>query len=531
MASTSSIPTLTNTSASIACPILCTTLSIPHDPLTLTSLSSASLILQAGGLVAFPTETVYGLGASALSQSAVSKIYKAKGRPSDNPLIVHVSSEEMLWDLIPDGKAGVPTIYEPLIKKFWPGPLSMIFPLTEKAGAKPPIRRVTTLVTAGLPSLAIRMPSHPLALSLIRQSNLPLAAPSANLSSRPSPTTAAHVFTDLGTNRGLGAILDGGECQVGVESTVVDFVIDQEGRSQVRILRAGGVSAEELEECLREAGFHQGSAERAGSGRSGPGNKVTSRMEPEQKSNTHQPESARVSRSPPTGIQIYARDFKSHALESAPTTPGMKYKHYSPTNSRVVLIRPLSASQSPASSFGGLPLSLLELIHSTLASHDAASNESNGTTMFNRPRRIGLMLTAQTLSRCSPISTTPYSSNTRTSSTVDRIILPASPTPSSSSLESNSRTGKVAIAIEVLNYSLGSINKPLEAAQRLFAGLRYYDSLAFVDSPASSSEAEGRQGVDLILIECLEEVGVGLAVMERAKKAAGGTEETEFRCM
>lgn len=196
-------------------------LSTSTPDLRSSSLSTAAALLGESSLVAFPTETVYGLGASALSAEAVANIYKAKGRPSDNPLITHISSREMLLDLLPGRESSVPSIYEPLMKRFWPGALTLIFPLE---GDEPAGRPVASSVTAGLPSLAIRMPSHPLALDLIRQSNLPLAAPSANLSSRPSPTTAEHVRHDLGIGRGVAAILDGGDCEVGLESTVVDFV-------------------------------------------------------------------------------------------------------------------------------------------------------------------------------------------------------------------------------------------------------------------------------------------------------------------
>lgn len=201
------------------------------------SLETASALLHASLPVAFPTETVYGLGASALSATAVRRIFEAKGRPSDNPLIVHVSSREMLEGLLPtrkrDGKADVPRMFEALMDRFWPGPLSLVFPLSHLSEGKgkgkaekydAPRLVVAEAVTAGQPSLCIRMPSHPLALKLIAESNLPLAGPSANLSSRPSPTSAAHVMHDLGEGRGLGAVLDGGECEVGVESTVVDWV-------------------------------------------------------------------------------------------------------------------------------------------------------------------------------------------------------------------------------------------------------------------------------------------------------------------
>lgn len=257
------------------------------------SIFRAASVLQQDGLVAFPTETVYGLGANALSEGAVRKIYHAKGRPSDNPLIVHVASEAMAHELLPEGQASVPELYKPLMKRFWPGPLSLIFPLTSSSSTSTPKRTLAKSVTAGQPSVAIRMPFHPLAISLIAAADLPLAAPSANLSSRPSPTTAQHVLHDLGVGRGLEAVLDGGPCNVGLESTVVD--IDDSG-DRIRVLRAGGISAADIEECLREAGF-----------------------------------AARP-------VQVYAKDFRSAELEAKPTTPGMKYKHYAPHKARAVLL-------------------------------------------------------------------------------------------------------------------------------------------------------------------------------------------------
>ncbi|KAL8281427.1 hypothetical protein RQP46_006111 [Phenoliferia psychrophenolica] len=307
--------------------LLKTTRTVPHDALTLASLRTAASLLQSSQLVALPTETVYGLGANALSPSATAQIYAAKGRPSDNPLIVHIGSLAMLHQLLPGGAKSIPKVYEPLLKRFWPGPLSLLFPVSSPS-LPPPQLALAPAVTAGLSSVAIRMPSHPLALALIQLANIPIAAPSANLSSRPSPTTAQHVMFDLGTGRGLGAILDGGDCDVGLESTVVDYVppnleTDPEGFGEVRVLRVGGVSAEEIQDCLEQAGFKT------------PSDRKT---------------------------QVWRKDFESPELESRPTTPGMKYKHYAPTNARVVLVRPVAANATDATATGGLPRSLLELI-------------------------------------------------------------------------------------------------------------------------------------------------------------------------
>ncbi|MGI6366534.1 MAG: L-threonylcarbamoyladenylate synthase [Bacillota bacterium] len=221
-------------------------------------------LLQQGECVAFPTETVYGLGANALDPEAVAKIFRAKGRPADNPLIVHCHSQDQVWDLVQSW----PREAQILMDKFWPGPLTLVLP-------KKPL--IPSVVTGGLATVAVRIPSHPLALSLIRSADLPLAAPSANLSGKPSPTQAEHVWQDLAGK--IPAILDGGPTGWGVESTVLDCTT-----YPFRLLRPGGVTLEELQELV-------------------------------------------------------AVDIATHQYGSAeiPPSPGMKYKHYSPA-ARVVLV-------------------------------------------------------------------------------------------------------------------------------------------------------------------------------------------------
>lgn len=227
--------------------------------------------LKQGEAVGIPTETVYGLAANALSSDAVSKIFAAKNRPQDNPLIVHVSSLSMLESMLPDRK--IPAVYLPVVERHWPGPLTIIVP------AHPDI--VPASVTCGQPTVAVRFPAHPVARALIDACGFPLAAPSANASGKPSTTTAQHVYDDLQGR--IPAILDGGPCRVGVESTVLDGL-----RSPAAILRPGGVTYEALADML-------------------------------------------------PGLQVYRKDFVDKALEEAPTTPGMKYRHYSP-DAPVVLI-------------------------------------------------------------------------------------------------------------------------------------------------------------------------------------------------
>lgn len=174
-------------------------------------ISLCAKVIQDGGLVAFPTETVYGLGADGLNADAVSGIFRAKGRPQDNPLILHVSDVDRASLLYSD----VPDVFFKLTDVFWPGPLTLIY-------KKSPV--VPDVVSAGLDTVALRMPDNPCALRLIRECSKPLAAPSANISGRPSPTNARHVMNDLDGR--IDAVLDGGECRLGVESTVLSLMSD-----------------------------------------------------------------------------------------------------------------------------------------------------------------------------------------------------------------------------------------------------------------------------------------------------------------
>ncbi|AGT33736.1 MULTISPECIES: L-threonylcarbamoyladenylate synthase [Geobacillus] len=187
--------------------------------------------LRAGEVVAFPTETVYGLGADAANTAAVGKIFAAKGRPSDNPLIVHVANVAQVEAIA----AAIPPVAKTLMERFWPGPLTLVLP--KRAGT------VSERVTANLPTVAVRMPDHPLALALIEASGLALAAPSANRSGKPSPTTAAHVLADL--NGRIAGVIDGGPTGIGVESTVLDC-----SGEVPTILRPGGVTKEALSEAV-----------------------------------------------------------------------------------------------------------------------------------------------------------------------------------------------------------------------------------------------------------------------------------------
>ena len=202
------------------------------EALTARDVDRAAAILRAGGLVGIPTETVYGLGANGLDPDAVAHIFQAKGRPQDNPLILHIPSADHLeryCEKIPDRAYA-------LAEAYWPGPLTMIL-------WRKPI--VPDVVTAGLDTVGMRCPSHPVCRAILEAADVPVAAPSGNTSGRPSPTTAAHMWEDMDGK--IDAIVDGGPCSVGVESTIVDLT-----ETPPRLLRPGGITLEQLENVLGE---------------------------------------------------------------------------------------------------------------------------------------------------------------------------------------------------------------------------------------------------------------------------------------
>ena len=202
------------------------------------SIKKAAELIRAGEVVGMPTETVYGLAANAFDENAVRKIFAAKGRPADNPLIVHVSSFEEIAPLVTE----IPALARKCAELFWPGPLTMIMPKSDK---------IPLVTSGGLDTVGIRMPSNNTARAFIRECGCPIAAPSANLSGSPSPTTASHVLNDM--NGRIPAILDGGACGVGVESTVISFEGDG-----IRLLRPGFVSAEDLREVTENVLIDKG---------------------------------------------------------------------------------------------------------------------------------------------------------------------------------------------------------------------------------------------------------------------------------
>ncbi len=234
-------------------------------------LEIAALLIKSGEIVGVPTETVYGLGADATNADAVKKIFEAKGRPADNPLIVHVSDIEMMKQYTED----IPTVVYRLAEKFWPGPLTMV--LSKKTN-------IPDLVTAGMDTVGIRMPSNESIRTIIKYLGKPIAAPSANKSGYPSPTTAQHVIDDMAGK--IAAVVDDGPCAVGLESTVITF----EGYDSVRILRPGVITPEQLKTVVDDVIIDKN---------------ITS------------------------DEMVDVEDVRS---------PGMKYKHYSP-KAKIILVR------------------------------------------------------------------------------------------------------------------------------------------------------------------------------------------------
>lgn len=346
------------------------------------AIEAAATVLRTGGLAAFPTETVYGLGADATRPESVLSIFRAKGRPADNPLIVHIAEFGDLDPLVSD----VPPSAKLLRELFWPGPLTLVLPKSDL---------IPDVVTAGLPTVAVRMPSHPVALALIRRAGVPVAAPSANVSGRPSPTSAAHVIDDLAGRVDL--IIDGGDTDVGVESTVLDLTTDPP-----TLLRPGGVTYEELCQVL---------------GRVSVDPAVLARRE--------------------DGALTVGREDAGgppRPQTAAPRSPGMKYAHYAPR-------APLFLIEGE---LGLVVEEILRLMHEYMV----------------EGKRVGVLSTAES-----------------------RGAYPAH------------------VVLEV-----GSRVQPKAVASALFSTLRAFDE----------------HGVDVILAEGIPEEGLGLAVMNRLHKAAGG---------
>lgn len=275
----------------------------------------AAEILRRGGLVAFPTETVYGLGGDALDPSAAMRIYAAKGRPSDNPLIVHIADTADVWKLAED----VPDTAVMLMEAFWPGPLTII--LKKKS-------MVPDATTGGLPTVAIRMPSHPAAMEMIRRSGVYVAAPSANRSGRPSPTTAEHVAEDL--NGAIDMILDGGPVGIGIESTIVDLT----GEVPM-ILRPGFITPAMLEAIVGHVELDPSLValeEETDEGTMTEEELAEASVQAKETSHTDASGDSKETKTAGASTDT-AADHSLPSLDSAmqhPKAPGMRYTHYAP---------------------------------------------------------------------------------------------------------------------------------------------------------------------------------------------------------
>ena len=366
-------------------------------------ISEAAEILKGGGLVAFPTETVYGLGGNGLDKEAAKKIYAAKGRPSDNPLILHVSSIEEVYPLV----KALPEKAKKLMEAFWPGPLTLVLPKSDL---------VPKESTGGLETVALRSPENALTLSLIRACGFPIAGPSANLSGRPSPTEASHVFEDLGGR--IEGILEDGAVGIGVESTIVDL-----SENCPTLLRPGAITIEDLEEVL--------------------GEKVAI---------------------DPTLLG------KSMAEGFTPKAPGMKYRHYAP-KAEMILFKKKEEEETRSGqeeiakfilSYGGKELSDCPEQEVKKSVAKAILSYGEKELSVSPEKKIWIL--------CGEDTASLYEGD-----------------------------GRFTVQI------LGRREEPLSMTHNLFRLLRKADE----------------EGAELILGECYSEEGVGFALMNRLKKAAG----------
>lgn len=366
-------------------------------------ISEAAEILRGGGLVAFPTETVYGLGGNGLDKEAAKKIYAAKGRPSDNPLILHVSSIEEVYPLV----KALPEKAKKLMEAFWPGPLTLVLPKSDL---------VPKESTGGLETVALRSPENALTLDLIRACGFPIAGPSANLSGRPSPTEASHVFEDLGGR--IEGILEDGAVGIGVESTIVDL-----SENCPTLLRPGAITIEDLEEVL--------------------GEKVAI---------------------DPTLLG------KSMAEGFTPKAPGMKYRHYAP-KAEMILFKKKEEDETRSGqeeiaelilSYGEKELSDCPEKEMKKSVAEAILSYGEKELSVSPEKRIWIL--------CGEDTASLYEGD-----------------------------GRFTVQI------LGRREEPLSMTHNLFRLLRQADE----------------DGAELILGECYSEEGVGFALMNRLKKAAG----------
>ncbi|KAF9972182.1 hypothetical protein BGZ73_004721 [Actinomortierella ambigua] len=395
-------------------------------------LDQAAALLTAGQVVGMPTETVYGLAANALDAVAARKIFEAKNRPQDNPLIVHVSSLKMLRSFLKNHE--IPAVYEPLIAQYWPGPLTLLFPRS--------VALIPDEITCGQPTVAVRFPAHPIARALISACDRPLAAPSANSSGKPSPTLAMHVMDDLAGK--IPMVIDGGQCSFGIESTVVDGL-----RVPPAILRPGGVTYEQIRQVKH--------------------------MEQ---------------------VQVYKKHFTDLAMEQAPTTPGMKYRHYSP-EAEVVLVEymePTATATGTAATSTATPMTGMT-VEQTSPSTDIPAQYRVILEQIEQMKKAGKK-------RFGILRTSMSSTHNGTGSTSS-----LSTQQSSAAVPTQSTLGLSSDEPVVIEFPLGVSSQPDDVARELFKGLRYLDT----------------QNVECIFVEGIKDQDTGLAVMNRVRKAASRT--------
>ena len=370
-------------------------------------ISEAAEILKQGGLVAFPTETVYGLGGNGLDKEAAKKIYAAKGRPSDNPLILHVSSIEEVYPLV----KALPEKAKKLMEAFWPGPLTLVLPKSDL---------VPKESTGGLETVALRSPENALTLSLIRACGFPIAGPSANLSGRPSPTEASHGFEDLGGR--IEGILEDGAVGIGVESTIVDLSEDCP-----TLLRPGAITQEDLEELLGEK------------------------------------------------IAIDPTLLGKGMTEGlTPKAPGMKYRHYAP-KAEMLLFMAKEEAEETAENLTGRDLG-----------KQAIKEKPSEDKLWEEKKKVANAILS-------------YREKEHSAFPEKKIWILCGADTASLYQEIKLQDGCNFLCI------LGDPKEPLSMTHNLFRLLRQADE----------------EGVELILGECYSEEGVGFALMNRLKKAAG----------
>ncbi len=455
------------------------------DPLHIDphAIQTAAVALREGQTVAFPTETVYGLGGNALDPQAVKRIFAAKGRPSDNPLIVHIAALDKLDSIV----SSVPPIAEQLMRQFWPGPLTMVLP---RAASIPDV------VTAGLDTVAVRMPDHPVALALIAASGVPVAAPSANRSGRPSPTRAEHVVEDLWGK--VDVILDAGPCAVGVESTVLDVTCDPP-----MILRPGGVTREMIEDALGviiavdpAIATHAQLQSLVPSPQSLVGDEKLSADHGENQSSSDrgacrgaaQPRPGCPSSPDPSIPTLGTRDSGLGTCQDfAPRSPGMKYTHYAPKAPMTLYVGPRDAVVGAIAE---------------RAAAETATGHKVGVMLTSpvpfMPGDVVIQLTESTDHR--PQSTeTDQEQGQRSKGQGAETCGPSCwlrRNPHLDWLQTNSTHAPGAYSPEELQ----------TIANGIYDALRRFDE----------------EGVDLILAQGVPETGLGQAIMNRLSKAAGG---------